>query len=228
MIRKNKAENPSVEENDNTWLGSNLYRLMLVVTVVWFAIVLIYITQFFGWSNLFLMMPDEFGGFLAGATLPLALIWVGMAYVDRSAAFKREAKFLRAYMNQLVYPEEGGAATAKAMSEAIRSQVSELQEVTKLAMSQTSMIKKELDERVDDFASLVRVLDNYSTKSIVELTNGVKTLTKSFDGVTDKAFKTTKDLNNCISEFSEVAGRLQGDINGIVDNLLPGMHEIKN
>ena len=75
----------------------------------------------------------------------LALIWVGMAYVDRSAAFKKEAKFLRAYMNQLVYPEEGGAATAKAMSEAIRSQVSELQEVTKLAMSQTSMIKKELE-----------------------------------------------------------------------------------
>ena len=228
MIHKSKSENPSLEENENSWLGSNLYRLMLVVTVVWFAIVLIYITQFFGWSNLFLMMPDEFGGFLAGATLPLALIWVGMAYVDRSAAFKKEAKFLRAYMNQLVYPEEGGAATAKAMSEAIRSQVSELQEVTKLAMSQTSMIKKELDERVDDFASLVRVLDNYSTKSIVELTNGVKTLTKSFDGVTDKAFKTTKDLSSCIAEFSSVATRLQGDINGIVDNLLPGMHEIKN
>ncbi len=228
MIHKSKSDNSTLEENENSWFGSNLYRLMLVVTVVWFAIVLIYITQFFGWSNLFLMMPDEFGGFLAGVTLPLALIWVGMAYVDRSAAFKKEAKFLRAYMNQLVYPEEGGAATAKAMSEAIRSQVSELQEVTKLAMSQTSIIKKELDERVDDFASLVRVLDNYSTKSIVELTNGVKTLTKSFDGVTDKAFKTTKDLSSCIAEFSSVASRLQGDINGIVDHLLPGMHEIKN
>ena len=65
MIHKSKSENPSLEENENSWLGSNLYRLMLVVTVVWFAIVLIYITQFFGWSNLFLMMPDEFGGFLA-------------------------------------------------------------------------------------------------------------------------------------------------------------------
>ena len=62
MIHKSKSENPSLEENENSWLGSNLYRLMLVVTVVWFAIVLIYITQFFGWSNLFLMMPDEFGG----------------------------------------------------------------------------------------------------------------------------------------------------------------------
>lgn len=60
------------------------------------------------------------------------------------------------------------------------------------------------------------------------MTNGVKTLTKSFDGVTDKAFKTTKDLSSCIAEFSSVATRLQGDINGIVDNLLPGMHEIKN
>lgn len=228
MFHKNKSENLPAEENETSWLGSNLYRLMLIVTVVWFAIVMIYITQFFGWSNLFLMMPDEFGGFLAGATLPLALIWVGMAYVDRSAAFKREAKFLRAYMNQLVYPEQGESATAKAMGEAIRSQVAELQEVTKLAMSQTAQIKKELDARVDDFASLVKVLDNYSTKSIVELTKGVKTLTKSFDGVAEKAFKTTKDLSGCIDEFSSVAGKLQGDISGIVDSLLPSMREIKN
>ena len=84
MIHKSKSENPSLEENENSWLGSNLYRLMLVVTVVWFAIVLIYITQFFGWSNLFLMMPDEFGGFLAGATLPLALIWVCLLYTSPS------------------------------------------------------------------------------------------------------------------------------------------------
>ena len=218
-----------IEENETpNWLANNLHRLMIWVSIIWFGIVLIYISQFFGWSNLFLMMPDEFGAFLAGVTLPLAIIWVVMAYIDRGTNFKNEARFLRAYLNQLVYPEEGESATAKAMSEAIRSQVAELQEVTKLAMSQTANIKKELDSRVDDFASLVRVLDNYSTKSIVELTNGVKTLTKSFDGVTDKAFKTTKDLNSCIAEFSSVAGRLQEDINGIVDNLLPGMHEIKN
>ena len=228
MMHKIKSVNFSAEEKETSWLSSNLYRLMLGVTVVWFAIVMIYITKFFGWSNLFLMMPDEFGGFLAGATLPLALIWVGMAYVDRSAAFKREAKFLRAYMNQLVYPEKGDSATVKAMSEAIRFQVSELQEVTKLAMNQTTQIKKELDARVDDFASLVRVLDNYSTKSIVELTNGVKTLTKSFDGVAEKAFKTTKELSGCISEFSSVAEKLQGDINGVVNSLLPGMQEINN
>lgn len=78
------------EDNKNKWLANNLQRLMIWVSAVWFGIVIIYISQFFGWSNLFLMMPDEFGGFLAGVTLPLAIIWVVMAYIDRGASFKKK------------------------------------------------------------------------------------------------------------------------------------------
>ena len=101
-----------IEENDTpNWLANNLHRLMVWISIIWFGIVLIYISQFFGWSNLFLMMPDEFGAFLAGVTLPLAIIWVVMAYIDRGTNLKNEAKFLRAYLNQLVYPEDGGAGT---------------------------------------------------------------------------------------------------------------------
>ena len=113
------------EDNKHKWLANNMQRLMIWISAAWFGIVLIYITQFFGWSNLFLMMPDEFGGFLAGVTLPLAIIWVVMAYIDRGTSFKNEAKFLRAYMNQLVYPEEGGAQTAKAMAKAEKKAVKE-------------------------------------------------------------------------------------------------------
>ena len=226
--RKNENDNNNIATEEKvSWLSSNLHRMMIGVSVVWVAIVLIYITQFFGWSNLFLMMPDEFGIFLAGISLPLPIIWLVMAFIDRELSFKQEAKFLRAYMNQLVYPEEGSAETAKAMADAIRSQVVELQEVTKLAMEQTETIKKELGGRVDDFANLVQVLDDYSTKSIVELTNGVRTLTSSFDGVTDKAFQTTKDLNQCMGEFSEVAGQLQDDISEIIQKLIPGVQEMK-
>ena len=70
-------------DSQSTWLTKNLYKLMIWISIIWFAVVLIYITQFFGWSNLFLMMPDEFGGFMAGITLPLAIIWVVMAYIDK-------------------------------------------------------------------------------------------------------------------------------------------------
>lgn len=229
MPKENHKNNSSAQsqEGKENWFSNHLHQLVIGISIVWCALVFVYITQVFGWLNLFALMPDEFGLFLAGVSLPLPAIWLVMSFIDRESNFKKEAKFLRAYMNQLVYPEEGSADTAKAMADAIRSQVVELQEVTKLAMEQTETIKKELGGRVDDFANLVQVLDNYSTKSIVELTNGVKTLTQSFDGVTDRAFQTTKDLNSCMGEFSSVAEHLQNDISGIIQQLIPGVKEMK-
>lgn len=80
-----------IEENETpNWLANNLHRLMIWVSIIWFGIVLIYISQFFGWSNLFLMMPDEFGAFLAGVTLPLAIIWVHAIVCSIPGAISQE------------------------------------------------------------------------------------------------------------------------------------------
>lgn len=227
MSEKNKFSYVEDAETENSWLNNNLHRLMIWVSVIWFAVVLIYITQFFGWSNLFLMMPDEFGGFLAGVTLPLAIIWVVMAYIDRGSSFKREAKFLRAYMNQLVYPEEGSATTAKAMADAIRSQVVELQEVTKLATAQTEKIKQELGGRVDDFAKLVGVLDNYSSKTMTELTDGVKTLVKSFDYVAERAENSTGVFKDQIRDFTNSAVIIKKEVSDLLNEISPRIKEIR-
>ncbi|MFV0627239.1 MAG: hypothetical protein ACK5N8_07820 [Alphaproteobacteria bacterium] len=224
VARKSNSVNVEVHES---WLSNNLNRLMIGISVLWFAFVLIYITQFFGWSNLFLMMPDEFGGFLAGVTLPLAIIWVVMAYIDRGSSFKNEAKFLRAYMNQLVYPEDGSAKTAKAMADAIRSQVVDLQEVTKMATKQTDIIKNELSTRVDDFARLVYLLDNYSGKSMRELGETIETLTKSFEYVTDKAIGTTDNFKDCIAEFNVSANLVQDNVKSLINVVGPQLENME-
>ena len=228
MSEKNKFSYVEDAETENSWLNNNLHRLMIWVSVIWFAVVVIYITQFFGWSNLFLMMPDEFGGFLAGVTLPLAIIWVVMAYIDRGSSFKREAKFLRAYMNQLVYPEEGSATTAKAMADAIRSQVIELQEVTKLATAQTEKIKQELGGPVDDFAKLVGVLDNYSSKTMTELTDGVKTLVKSFDYVAERAENSTGVFKDQIRDFTNSAVIIKKEVSDLLNEISPALRKFAN
>ena len=221
------SNNVEIEENQS-WLNNNLHKLMIGVSVVWFAIVLIYITQFFGWSNLFLMMPDEFGGFLAGVTLPLAIIWVVMAYIDRGSSFKQEAKFLRAYMNQLVYPEDGAPQTAKAMADAIRSQVVELQQVSKLAHEQTSQIKDAIKNNVDDFAKLVSKLDNYSTKTIVELSDGVKFLMGNFENILNKAQVSTDNFAKLNQEFIEGSNGVEASIGSLFDKIVPKMKEIND
>ncbi|MBE6452362.1 MAG: hypothetical protein E7012_02600 [Alphaproteobacteria bacterium] len=214
-------------EDKPSWLNNNLHKLMISVSVIWFAIVLIYITQFFGWDNLFLMMPDEFGGFLAGITLPLAIIWVVMAYIDRGTSFKQEAKFLRAYMNQLVYPEDGAPQTAKAMADAIRSQVVELQQVSKLATEKTAQIKDEIRENITEFSKLISTLDTYSSKTIVELSDGVKYLTQNFENITNKAQQSAETFSGLNREFASGATDIEQSLKQLFSNLLPKLKEIK-
>ncbi|MBE6453433.1 MAG: hypothetical protein E7017_00920 [Alphaproteobacteria bacterium] len=228
MNENNNYQNSIEIEEKQSWLNTNLHKLMVSVSIVWFAIVLIYITQFFGWSNLFLMMPDEFGGFLAGVTLPLAIIWVVMAYIDRGTSFKQEAKFLRAYMNQLVYPEDGAPQTAKAMADAIRSQVVELQQVSKLAHEQTSQIKDAIKNNVDDFAKLVGKLDNYSTKTIVELSDGVKFLMANFDNMLNKTQVSSQRFAQLNKEFMDDSNGIEKSLMTLFDKLLPKVKEIND
>ncbi len=215
-------------DEKTSWLNNHLHKLMIGISILWFAIVLIYITQFFGWSNLFLMMPDEFGGFLAGVTLPLAIIWVVMAYIDRGSSFKQEAKFLRAYMNQLVYPEDNAPQTAKAMADAIRSQVVELQQVSKLAHEQTSQIKDAIKNNVDDFAKLVGKLDNYSTKTIVELSDGVKFLMSNFENILNKAQISSQNLSRINNEFVEGGESIEKNLASLFERITPKINEINN
>ena len=229
FMKENNNYNNSIEiEEKTSWLNNNLHKLMVGISVVWFAIVLVYITQFFGWSNLFLMMPDEFGGFLAGVTLPLAIIWVVMAYIDRGSSFKQEAKFLRAYMNQLVYPEDGAPQTAKAMADAIRSQVVELQQVSKLAHEQTSQIKDAIKNNVDDFAKLVGKLDNYSTKTIVDLIDGVKFLMSNFEKILNKAQTSSQNFAQINRDFIDGGNSIEKSLTAMFDKLLPRIKEIND
>lgn len=228
FMSDNSSFNYGEDTGNSSWLNNNLNKLMIGFSTLWFVIVLIYITQFFGWSNLFLMMPDEFGGFLAGVTLPLAIIWVVMAYIDRGTSFKNEAKFLRAYMNQLVYPEDDGAKTAKAMADAIRSQVSELHEVIKYATKQTENIKTELGNRVADFANLVNTLDNYSSQTISQLSDGVKTLVENFDYINNKAENSTNVFKTYISDFSNQAVNMEENYTKLFSKIVPHIQELQS
>ena len=220
----------SMEEElaeQTSWLTKNLYKFMIWTSIIWFGVILFYITQFFGWSNLFLMMPDEFGGFLAGVTLPLAILWVVVAYIDRGTSFKNEAKLLRAYMNQLVYPEEGGAQTAKAIADGIRSQVIDLQNATKTAMGQSDDIKKALEERIADFSKLVSVLDKYSSQSIQELSGTIKQLSHTFDDMNQKAISNGAQFKEIADNINNLFGSLNNASNNFMTNILPNINEIR-
>ncbi|MBR1398910.1 MAG: hypothetical protein IJ564_01875 [Alphaproteobacteria bacterium] len=206
-------------EESESWMSNGLHRFIIVFSIAWFGIVAVYFTYFYGWSNLFSMVPNEFSGFMACVTLPMAIIWVIMAYIDRGNSFKNETRMLRNSLNQFIFSDANGDAASKMISDAIKSQVSELKDVTRDACAQADVIKRDLTERVADLRQLVSALDSYSAQTMQGLSDEINKMVESFTLIAEKAATATAD-------FRVNTMQMRDDSEKLVDLLKPMVNEM--
>ena len=216
-----------VEEEQESWFSNGLHRFIIVFSVMWFAVVAVYISKFFGWDKLFSMLPNEFSGFMAGITLPLAIIWVIMAYIDRGSSFKNETRMLRDSLNQVIFPDSSGNEASKMIAEAIKSQVSELKEVTRDVCAQSDVIKRELSERVSDLRELAEALDKYSSQTMLELNAEINKLIENFTTVAEKASGTTADFRVNTLQMREDSEKLAEILKPMVNEMVTAAEHVK-
>ena len=223
-----KNENVSRENFEQEgWFANGLHRFIIVFSVVWFGIVAIYITKFFGWNNMFSMVPSEFSGFLASITLPLAIVWVVMAYIDRGNSFKNETKMLRESLNQVIFPDSDGSAASKMIAEAIKIQIADLKDVTRDVCAQADVIKRDLTERVKELKDLAGDLDAYSSQTMSELNNEIKKLINNFDYVSDKASTVTADFRVNTLQMREDSDHLVSIVTPMVNEMVTAAERVK-
>ncbi len=226
---KNKANNTivMVEEENESWFTNGLHRFIIVFSVMWFAIVAVYISKFFGWDKLFSMLPNEFSGFMAGITLPLAIVWVIMAYIDRGSNFKNETRMLRDSLNQVIFPDSNGNEASKLIAAAIKEQVSDLKETTRDVCAQSDVIKRELTERVAEMRSLTEALDKYSSQTLLELNDEIKKLIENFNLVADKASSTMADFRVNTIQMREDGEKIVGLLAPMVNEMVTAAERVK-
>jgi len=236
MSPKNSAKNKKINisdfahntENENeNWLSNGLHRFIIVFSVMWFGIVAVYITKFFGWSNLFSMVPNEFSAFMAGITLPLAIVWVIMAYIDRGASFKNETRMLWDSLNQVIFPDSNGSEATKMIADAIKAQVADLKDATRDVCAQSDVIKRDLTERVAELRDLAQALDNYSSQSMVELNEEVGKLIENFNMITDKASSATADFRVNTLQMREDSEKLVTIVTPMVNEMVTAAERVK-
>lgn len=215
------------EEEKEGWFANGLHRFIIVFSVMWFAIVAVYITSFFGWDNLFSMLPNEFSGFMAGITLPLAIVWVIMAYIDRGTNFKNETQMLRASLNQAIFPDSNGSEATKMIADAIKSQVAELKEVTRDVCAQSDVIKRDLTERVQELQQLATALDKYSSQTMSELNVEIKKLIDNFSFVTEKATSATADFRVNTMQMKDDSEKLVNLLTPMVNQMVTAAERVK-
>ena len=222
-----KNENFSMPDQAESWFTNGLHRFMIVFSVMWFGVVAVYITQFFGWDNLFSMVPNEFSGFMAGITLPLAIVWVVMAYIDRGNSFRNETQMLRDSLNQVIFPDSNGNAATKMISDAIKSQVADLKETTRDVCAQADVIKRDLSDRIAEMKSLAGELDTYSSQTMQELNSEIKKLVENFTFVAEKAASTTADFRVNTMQMKEDSEQLVRIVTPMVNEMVTAAERVK-
>lgn len=215
------------EMDEGNWFSNGLHRFIIILSVIWFAIVALYITKFYGWDNLFSMLPNEFSGFMAGIILPIAIVWVVMAYIDRGSNFKHETQMLRDSLNQVIFPDSNGNAASKMIAEAIKSQVTELKDVTRDACAQADVIKRDLTERVSDLKQLVSALDNYSSNAMQDLNAEVKKLVDNFSFVAERASTVASDFRVNSMQMKDDSEKLVNIVKPMVNEMVTAAERVK-
>jgi ABC-type transporter Mla subunit MlaD len=195
--------------------------------VAWFAVVAVYITQFFGWSNLFSMVPNEFGAFLGSITLPLAIIWVIMAYIDRGNNFRHETELLQNSINQVFFPDSNGDAVTKMIADAIKSQVIDLKEATRDVFAQSDVIRRDLVERVDDMRQLSEAITSYATQALPSLAEQIQQLTANFQEVAETASTTTSDFRVNTIKMREDSENMVNLLTPMVNQMVTAAEHVK-
>lgn len=207
------------EPKSSKWAGGGLQRFIIMFSVAWFAIVAVYITKFFGWSNLFSMVPNEFSGFMAGITLPLAIIWVIMAYIDRGANFRKETQMLQNSLNQIIFPDANGTAATKMIAEAIKTQVMDLKNATRDACAQADVIKRDLSARVEDLNNLTTALQNYAAQTLPNINEEIGQIRDNFHQIAERA-------STSMADFRVNTLQMREDSESLVNILKPMVNEM--
>ena len=73
-----------LEQKNTVFKNSNLKKLFVAETAVWFAFIVCYLNFSFCWDNLSPLLPNEFIRYLIGMFVPLALILLLSALVYNS------------------------------------------------------------------------------------------------------------------------------------------------
>ena len=225
--KTDKTENFALSEQPESWFANGLHRFMIVFSVMWFGIVAVYITEFFGWDNLFSMVPNEFSGFMAGMTLPLAIVWVVMAYIDRGSSFRNETQMLCDSLNRVIFPDSNGSDATKMIADAIKAQVSDLKETTRDVCAQADVIKRDLSDRIAEMKSLAGELDTYSSQTMQELNSEIKKLVENFTFVAEKAASTTADFRVNTMQIREDSEQLSNIMKPMVNEMVTAAENIK-
>ena len=131
----------------------------MIISAVWFLAFAVYITAAIGWRQLFTLLPDQFGSFMATLVLPLAFLWLVIAYLDRGRELRREAAQMRAYLAQLTYPASQAEGRINTIADSLKAQSRALVDASETAIRNMQKLQNGFLRDTEKLASVTGQLE---------------------------------------------------------------------
>lgn len=227
--RKSK-NSPQLSQNVRRflWLRNNFAYCLALSAFIWFAGIAYYIQNFIGWESVLAVQPTEFAVLLLAASLPLLLLWFLLAYIERSSSLDANAELFHNYIDGLLYPDAETSKQAKTLAKILLEQTQKLQQENQSVVAQSLNLKKDLDERLGEFANILQLLDSYSAKTLTDLNDGVKNLADKCTYITDKTTNSVNNMKDCSAEIANNASMFLSRVNPLLDEISALSSNVKN
>lgn len=201
-----EADLPPASGGGSVWLPMTA----LVLTAAWLGWCGWYVTETIGWGAVPRLAPETFGGLVGGALVPVALLWMVVAVLDRGGAMRREAALLRAHLTRLTYPDGSAGQRVQAVTDALRQQVDMLDRASRQAVERAETARAVLAEEARELGRITGRVDSEAGGAAEALKAQIAVLER----IVERAEGVGRDLTTRIETQT---GALDGSLGKVED-----------
>ena len=171
-----------------------------IIAFIWGAFVINYLQISGWWQNRGTLSPMEVVGGLGGLALPLILLFLVASFFDRSERVEREAKKIRGFMEELIYPSEEGAIYTNELTNELRNQIKEFRSVYTGVTEHTNKVQENLQRWIEGLNKLVKTVDTQTVGAVQKIADHVEKLA----GITHQSNQQTEKTTTLLAGQADI------------------------
>ena len=199
-----------------------------IVALIWGAFVINYLQISGWWQARNTLSPMEVVGGLGGLAMPLVFLFLIASFFDRSERVEREARKVRSFMEELIYPSEEGAVYTQELTANLSKQIKEFRSVYTGVTEHTDKVKENLQRWIEGLNKLVKTVDTQTVNAVQKMATHVEKLAEITHQSNRQAQETMALLSHQADTLTSVSDKTQKVVSGFTKELNQEIHEIQD
>lgn len=199
-----------------------------IAALIWGAFVVNYLQISGWWQARGTLSPMEVIGGLGGLAMPLVILFLVASFFDRSERVEQEARKVRSFMEELIYPSEEGAVYTQELTANLSKQIKEFRSVYTGVTEHTDTVKENLQRWIEGLNKLVKTVDTQTVNAVQKMATHVEKLAEITHQSNRQAEQTTALLAGQADILNDITRKTNAVMTTFSKELNAQIQDIQN